>query len=174
MGKERRLTIKLDREWAKANATALIRSRITVETEINKRIIAKYNLKRNDVKNLIKVTSNQENMAIYITMKGGRLRLSKFNPKQKISIRKGKQIRKGISVVINKGKRQLIEKGFQMKLKKNGVTVYRKRKEGKIQNLYGPNISSIVKSTKFMEDVFTLFKLRYADRLAHELQRRGF
>ncbi len=197
MSKERRIDIKIDREWTKANAYALIRARQAVETELFTRILARYNIKRTELKKRISVTLSHQDSAVYIKMKKGAVSIKVFNPKLKVSIRKGKITQKGFTVNILKGKRQWVSKGFLINFKNENsksnqiVASYRHRvesaagktrtKNGKrekqfygVKSYYGPTIYKIVKSSRFMEQIFKMFKLRYEDKLAHELVRRGF
>lgn len=171
MPRERVFEIKLDREFYKANVAALIRGKYAVQEEILKRITGKYKITRKELKDRINVWYDIKEMSIYIKLKKGAMPIQMFNPKQLYRMRKGEKTPKGLAVSINRGKRQIIEKGFV--IKGNWGNAYRIRKEGKIKNVYGPTIFKIVKDTKFMSEVFNMFKLRYEERLAHELIRRG-
>jgi len=195
MPRERIIEIKLNREWTKANAYALVRARSAVETELFSRILAKYNIRKTELKKRIDVTLSHQDSAVYIKMKKGAVSIRLFNPKLKISIRKGKATQKGFTVNILKGKRQWVKKGFLVNFKVGindlNLSSYRHRVEsaagktrtvkGKremqfygVKSYYGPTIYKIVKSSRFMEQIFTMFKLRYEEKLAHELIRRGF
>jgi len=166
--------IKLDEEWLKANNNATARASIAVETEISRRITKRYNLKKKDVKDIVKVFTKKDETAAYIFMHSGSSELSMFNPKEKVTIRKGKRKVKGLYVNITKGKRQLISSGFAMK--KSTAVVFKKRsnKESNIKHLYGVNIPKIVESPQFTNDILTVFKTRFHERLDYELTRRGF